>query len=87
MKTRLVIMTSLFMLATACGTGIKVTVCLSLPSRGGFLCSDHEQKQFFLPYAESGNYIAMPSEDLETLMSYIKQKETGAKLSSPKDSR
>lgn len=68
---------TMFLLASttmvACGKGPIITVCISNPDKSGFECVDHEQKKFFLPYQLSENYVATPSEDLRSLLEYMKR--------------
>lgn len=52
----------------ACGSGPQVTVCISSPENGGFLCADPEDKRSFVRYEDSGNYIAFTPEDARTLL-------------------
>lgn len=77
----------LFLLFLGSCTGIKVAVCVSNPNEGGFNCKLRDGTVSFLPYAESENYVAIPPEDLEMLLAYIRHKEAacnGKALHSPK---
>jgi hypothetical protein len=69
---RQLILAGLVVLLAGCGHGPVVTVCVSDPAKGGFDCIDHDQKAFFLKYEDSENYVAMPPDDLKTLLDYIK---------------
>lgn len=59
---------------TSCSSGPKVTLCaFSMNDPGPHLiCVDHDNKTFTLSVAEaeSQGYIAMPDEDLRTLVEY-----------------
>ena len=55
---------------TSCGSGPKVTVCVVVVASNGFQCVDHESKTFFLPFAQSDNYVALPAQDMRTLIEY-----------------
>lgn len=46
----------------------NITVCVSVPEKGGFNCSLAGGKMYLLPYAKSDNYIALPAEDARTLI-------------------
>lgn len=70
---RLVIYLSLLAVCS-CGTGLRVTVCLSDPGNGGFQCSDAKKNKSFLPYASSENYVALSPDDAETVLNYCKSK-------------
>jgi hypothetical protein len=59
---------SLFL--ASCGSGPKVTVCVSDPQNGGFQCVTHDDKTNFLPYTESENYVALPPDDMRSLIEY-----------------
>lgn len=64
----------LFFFLGGCGSGPKVTICVSDPENNGFQCVDPKKKSFFLPYDKSENYIAMSPDDLETVLTYCKSK-------------
>ena len=46
--------------------------CTSDPESGGFQCVNAEDKEVFVPYAGSGNYICHPPEDYKKLLEYFK---------------
>ena len=46
----------------------NITVCVSVPEKGGLNCSLAGGKMFFLPFSESSNYIALPPEDARTVI-------------------
>lgn len=53
--------------------GPKLTLCVSDPEAGGFQCFDQRtEKDFFKPYPESGNFVAMPANDYERLLKFMK---------------
>lgn len=60
---------------SACGSGPKVTICVSDPANNGFQCVDHKKKSFFLPYADSENYLALSPDDAKLLLDYCKAKD------------
>jgi hypothetical protein len=53
-----------------CGSGPKVTVCISDPQNGGFQCVTHDDKTIFLAYADSNNYVALPPDHMRSLIEY-----------------
>ncbi len=46
----------------------NITVCVSVPEKGGFNCSLAGGTMYLLPYAKSDNYIALPPEDARTVI-------------------
>lgn len=59
---------------SACGTGPKVTVCISDPVNSGFQCSPPEGEEFLLPYDKSENFVALSPKDTRTVLEYAKRK-------------
>ena len=56
-------------LTSSCGgSGPVVDVCVSVPSKGGFICVDRDQKAYFKAYAESEKYIAFSPSDAQQLI-------------------
>lgn len=57
----------------ACGSGPKVSVCISDGDKG-FDCVDKKKKEFFIEYSKSLNYVAFNPDDFEKLINYYKLK-------------
>lgn len=56
---------------SSCGTGPKVTVCVSDPGAHGFDCyNEATGKSSFLPFDSSDKYVAFNPADAETLLNY-----------------
>jgi hypothetical protein len=65
-------------LLSSCKTGPQVTVCVSDPQVNGLDCYDQRtQKSFFLPYAQSDKYVALPPADAQALFDFCAQKSGG----------
>jgi hypothetical protein len=45
-----------------------LTVCASVPEKGGFNCSRGGAKPWFMDYKDSGDYLAMPQTDVRILL-------------------
>lgn len=72
MEARYLILILITFGLTGC-LGPKVTVCVSDPEAGGFQCFDQRtKKDFFKDYRDSGNFVAMPANDYERVLKFIK---------------
>lgn len=60
----------LSILLAGCGKGPKVTVCIVDSVNNGFQCVDPKNNAFFLPIADADNYVALPPNDMRTLIEY-----------------
>lgn len=61
-------------LLSSCGSGPKVTVCVSDPAAGGFNCyNENTQQSSFLVYSASDKYIAFDPTDAQTLLNFCAQ--------------
>jgi len=58
------------LLTMSCGSGPKVTVCVSDPANNGFQCVTHDDKTIFLPFSDSDNYVALPPDHMRSLIEY-----------------
>lgn len=74
-------------LSVGCGSGPKVTTCISDPGAGGFQCVDPDDKVKFLPYPQTGNYVCYSPMDARTLLEAcsIKDSDIVAKVESTKN--
>ena len=54
----------------SCGSGPKVTVCIVDSVNNGLQCVDAKDNTFFLPMAQADNYVALPPNDMRTLIEY-----------------
>jgi len=53
---------------SACKYGPRVVTCISDPPEDGYQCYNQiEEKEFFLPYTESANYVCHPPRDYDKL--------------------
>lgn len=59
---------------TGCKGGPRVTLCISNPMRGGFNCVTPDDKDYFLPYQNSDNFIALSPNDARTFFEYCSTK-------------
>jgi hypothetical protein len=66
---------SLLWLAAGCKNGPKIVICVVDVANKGYQCVDKKEKEFFLPFELSDNYIAIPPEDAKTLLDYCKSKD------------
>lgn len=60
----------LSILLAGCGKGPKVTVCIVDSVNNGFQCVNPKDEAFFLPIADADNYVALPPNDMRTLIEY-----------------
>jgi hypothetical protein len=57
------------LLVSSCKNGPKVSVCISKPDSGGFVCVDPEDNTFMIEYQNSDKMVAFSPEDAEKLIS------------------
>lgn len=65
-----VLFVGLSLLLGSCGSGPKVTICIVDSVNGGMQCVDPQDRAFFLSLQEAENYVALPPNDMRTLIEY-----------------
>lgn len=69
-KSKLLLSALSVAVLSSCGGGPKVTICISDPGSQGFQCVGADDKVFKLDYSKSENYVALPPNDMRTLIEY-----------------
>lgn len=76
MRLKLCLILFTLCLLSSCKKGPEVTVCVSDPAASGFDCFNQAtQKSFFLPYAQTDKYVALPPTDAQALFDFCAQKQ------------
>lgn len=74
MLQKILLLSLVVCLLSSCKKGPLVTVCISDPPAGGMDCYDQvNKKSFFILYAQTDKYVALPPADAESVLNFCAQ--------------